>query len=447
MKRFIDQELLQWKENPNRKPLLIRGARQVGKTYSVRQLAKSFTSYLEVNFESNRSVHDFFHKNINPDEIVMNLSAYYNVPVQDGQTLLFLDEIQACPQAISSLRFFRENRPGLHVIAAGSLLEFALQQLPSFGVGRIDNLFMFPLSFDEFLLAMGEERLYHVKTSHRFDKPLATPLHDKLLDYLRKFFVLGGLPEVIHSFVENMDYLHSRQILDSLIIGHEEDFAKYKKRVPVSRLRDVYRYVVFQAGRKFNVSRASESANHAQVKEALEMLEMAGLVYRVQHTAANGIPLGAEVNPKNFKVILFDHGIFQRILGLELANYLTEKEFSAINKGSLAEQFAGSEIIKNQSVTTRPQLFFWNREKRGSAAEVDYLVQRNNTIIPIEVKSGSQGKMQSLRLFLHEKNISAGVRISQENFGQYDNIRVLPLYAIKNLFSDIRTPGNSEIAK
>jgi len=200
MKRFIDQELLQWKDNPVRKPLLIRGARQVGKTYSVRQLAKSFTSYLEVNFESDRSVHSFFEKDLSPDEICMNLSAYYNVPVQDGHTLLFLDEIQVCPFAISSLRFFYEKRPGLHVIAAGSLLEFALQELPSFGVGRIDNIFMFPLSFDEFLLGMGEESLYMFKTTHAFDTPMSLPIHEKLLDYLRKFLVLGGLPEVVNSF-------------------------------------------------------------------------------------------------------------------------------------------------------------------------------------------------------------------------------------------------------
>lgn len=437
MKRFIDQELLRWKENPGRKPLLVRGARQVGKTYSVRQLAKSFTAYLEINFESERSVHSFFEKDLNPDEICMNLSAYYNIPVQDGQTLLFLDEIQACPRAISSLRFFYEKRPGLHVVAAGSLLEFALQELPSFGVGRIDNLFMFPLSFDEFLLAMGEERLYQVKTSHGFTAPLSLPIHDKLLDYLRKFFLIGGLPEVVHSFAESMDYLVTQQILDRLISGYEDDFAKYKKRVPVSRLREVFRYAVFRAGKKFNVSKASESSNHAQIKEALDLLEMAGLLYRAQHTAANGIPLGAEVNPKNFKVILFDHGIFQRILGLELSSYLTEKDFTSVNKGNLAEQYVGTEIIKNHAGNTRPQLCYWQREKRGSRAEVDYLLQKNHEIIPVEVKSGIQGKMQSLRLFLQEKKISMGTRISLENFGQYDNIRVLPLYAVKNLFSGL----------
>jgi len=164
---------------------------------------------------------------------------------------------------------------------------------------------------------------------------------------------------------------------------------------------------------------------------------LSGLVYRVQNTAANGIPLGAEVNPKNFKLILFDHGIFQRILGLELSSYLTDKDFSTVNKGSLAEQFVGTEIMKYQAGAIRPQLFYWHREKRGSNAEVDYLIQKNQEIIPIEVKSGLQGKMQSLRLFLQEKNIETGTRVSLENYGQYDNIRVLPLYALKKLFSNL----------
>lgn len=434
MKRFIDKELLYWREKTVRKPLLIRGARQVGKTYSVRQLAKSFKYYLEVNFESDRSVHSFFSKDLNPNEICMNLSAYYNVPIIDSKTLIFFDEIQSCPNAISALRFFYEKRPELHLVAAGSLLEFALQELPSFGVGRIDNLFMFPLSFDEFLLAMGEENLHQLKSNRDFNSPLAQPLHSKLLDYIQKFLFLGGLPEVVHYFAENKDYLQAQRILDRLIIAYEDDFAKYKKHAPISRLREVFRYVVFQAGKKFNISKASESSNHAQIKEALELLEMSGLVYRIKHTAANGVPLGAEVNPKSFKVILFDHGIFQRLLGLELSVLLTEKDFTSINKGNLAEQFVGTEIIKNQAGFNRPQLYYWQREKRGSNAKVDYLIQKSNDVIPIEVKSGTQGQMQSMRLFLQEKRINYGVRISRENFGQYENIRVLPLYAIRNLF-------------
>ncbi|MBW6459492.1 MAG: ATP-binding protein [Bacteroidales bacterium] len=435
MKRYIDQELLRWKSDPVRKTLLVRGARQVGKTFSVRELGKSFTYYLEVNFESDREVHHFFEKDLDPNELSRNLSAYYNVPIKDGETLLFFDEIQACIPAISSLRFFHEKKPGLHLVAAGSLLEFALKDIPSFGVGRIEHLFMYPLSFDEFLIASGQEQQYHLKRNSSADNPLNDAFHFKLISYLKQYLLLGGLPEVIQSFLDSGDYFRPQAILDQLITGLEDDFAKYKARVPSTRLTEVFKSVVFQAGNKFNFSRASDSANHPQTKEALELLEMAGLVYRVKHTAANGLPLGAEINPKKFKVILFDHGIFHRILGLELSTHLVSDSFSVINKGQLAEQYAGTEIIKYSSNKSRAPLYYWHREKRGSSAEVDYLVQKDQTILPVEVKSGTQGKMQSLRIFMNEKNIQTGIRVSLENFCQYDNIQVYPLYAIENIFS------------
>ena len=345
MKRFIDQDLLRWKSVTNRKTLLIRGARQVGKTYSVREFAKSFDFYLEVNFESDREIHSFFDKDLSPDELCRNLSAYYNIPILDGKTLLFFDEIQACLPAISSLRFFHEKRPGLHLVAAGSLLEFALKELPSYGVGRIENLFMYPLSFDEFLLALNQEQLYRIKQTSEYDKPLNTAIHSKLIDYLKQFLLFGGLPEVIQTFIDTGDYHQSQAILDLLITGFEDDFSKYKKRVPLSRINEVFNSVVCQSGNKFNISNASDSSNNAQVKEALDLLEMAGLIYRVKHTAANGLPLGAEVNPKKFKIIMFDHGIFQRILDLNLSEHLVANDFATINKGYLAEQFVGTELI------------------------------------------------------------------------------------------------------
>ncbi len=434
MKRFIDQDFIRWKSDAKRKTLLVRGARQVGKTFSVREFAKTFDSYLEVNFESDREIHSFFEKNLNPNELCRNLSAYYNIPIKDGETLLFFDEIQACLPAISSLRFFHEKRPGLHLVAAGSLLEFALKELPSYGVGRIENLFMYPLSFDEFLIALEQEQLYKMKQESGYDKPLNKTIHNKLIDYLKQFLLLGGLPEVIKTFIDTADYLQSQTILNQLITGFEDDFAKYKKRVPLTRISEVFKSVVHQSGNKFNFSRASDSSNHAQVKEALDLLEMAGLVYRVKHTAANGLPLGAEVNPRKFKVILFDHGLFQRILGLNLSEHLVATDFAAINKGNLAEQFVGTELIKNVSRVAKPQLYYWHREKRGSNAEVDYLLQKKNTILPLEVKSGTQGKMQSLRIFLEEKKINKGARISLEKFNQYEKIMVFPLYAVQNIF-------------
>lgn len=434
MKRFIDNQLIDWKQNPARKSLLLRGARQVGKTYSVRNLGKSFTHFLEINFELEKEVHQFFQSDLHPETLCTNLSAYYNIPIIDGETLLFFDEVQACPPAISSLRFFYEKRPGLHVVAAGSLLEFAIRELASFGLGRIESLYMYPLSFDEFLLAQNQDALYQIKKQATPFHPLNPAFHIKLINILKQFLLTGGLPEVVKTFIETNDLRKTQVILDQLITGLEDDFAKYKKLVPVSRIRDVFNSIVFQSGNKFNLSKASLSANHKQIKETLQLLEMAGLVYKVQHSSAEGLPLGAGVHPKRYKVILFDHGIFQRILGLDLSNQLLANDFSTINKGNLAEQFVGMEFVKNFSPNAKPQLFYWHREKRGSNAEVDYLLQRGTNIIPVEVKSGIQGKMQSLFLFLKEKNIPVGVRISLENFNQYDKINVYPLYGVENLF-------------
>jgi predicted AAA+ superfamily ATPase len=434
MKRFIDNQLIDWKQNPARKSLLLRGARQVGKTYSVRNLGKSFTHFLEINFELEKEVHQFFQSDLHPETLCTNLSAYYNIPIIDGETLLFFDEVQACPPAISSLRFFHEKRPGLHVAAAGSLLEFAIKELASFGLGRIESLYMYPLSFDEFLLAQNQDALYIIKKQATPFHPLNPAFHIKLINILKKFLLTGGLPEVVKTFVETNDLRKTQIILDQLITGLEDDFAKYKKLVPVSRIRDVFNSIVFQSGNKFNLSKASLSANHKQIKETLQLLEMAGLAYRVQHSSADGLPLGAGTHPKRYKVILFDHGIFQRILGLGLSNQLLANDFSTINKGNLAEQFVGMEFVKNFSSNAKPQLYYWHREKRGSNAEVDYLLQRGTNIIPVEVKSGIQGKMQSLFLFLKEKNIPVGVRISLENFSQYAKINVYPLYGVENLF-------------
>ena len=433
MNRSIDKQLIKWKRSPSRKSLLLRGARQVGKTYSVRTLGKSFTHYLEVNFELEKEVHQFFQSDLDPGVICANLSAYYNIPIIDGETLLFFDEVQACIPAVSSLRFFYEKRPGLHVVAAGSLLEFAIKELPSFGLGRIESLYLYPLSFDEFLLAQNLDGLYQMKKQATPFHPLNPAFHVKLINALKQFLLIGGLPEVVKTFIETNDLRKAQVILDQLITGLSDDFAKYKRLVPVSRIRDVFDSIVYQSGNKFKLSKASLSANHIQIREALQLLEMAGLAYRVQHSSADGLPLGAQILPKKYKIILFDHGIFQRILGLNLSEYLLADDFSAINKGNLAEQFVGMEFVKNASPNIKPQLYYWHREKRGANAEVDYLLQINANIIPVEVKSGTQGKMQSLYLFMKEKEIPTGIRISLENFNQYDKIHVYPLYAVENL--------------
>jgi predicted AAA+ superfamily ATPase len=433
LERNIDKELLIWKDEIGRKPLLVRGARQVGKSSSIRKLAEHFDSFLEVNFEEHKTVHTLFEGDLTPQVLCNNLSILFDVEIVEGKTLLFFDEIQSCLPAISSLRFFYEKMPGLHVIAAGSLLEFALSEIPSFGVGRIRSIFMYPLSFDEFLLGMGQRNLMEIKGMANAQNPLLEPIHQKLLDFLKKFLIIGGMPEVVRNYALQNDLRACQRVLDDLISSFRADFAKYRNKVPSSRILEVFDAVVNQSGGKFVYNKAAHDLNTTQIKEALELLIMAGLVIPVTHTSANGIPLGAEVNPKKRKMILFDTGIFQRLMQLDISELLFSNELNFINKGGIAEQFIGLEILKNASCYTRTSLFYWHREALNSNAEVDYVIQKQNEIIPMEIKSGVKGSMNSMFLFLGEKKSEYGCRLSLENFAEYDNIKVFPLYAYANI--------------
>ncbi len=430
--RKIDRDLLEWSEESQRKPLLLRGARQVGKSTSVRELAKNFEYFLEINFEEQKRVHSLFDGDLSPRELCDNLSVMYNIPFVAGKTLLFFDEIQACIPAISSLRFFYEKLPDLHVIAAGSLLEFALSELPSFGVGRVRTLFVYPFSFDEFLHACGEKLLLKAKQNASPEYPLQEAVHRKLLNYLKHFLVLGGMPELISHYVQGENLQSCQRVLDDLIISLKADFTKYKKRVPVLRLSEIFDSVVRQTGGKFVYSKAATEANHKQIKEAIELLIMAGLIIPVTHSSSNGIPLGAECNHKKRKMLIFDTGIFQRLLGLDITEILFENNFEMINKGCIAELYVGLELLKSSSCYQQQSLYYWQREALNSNAEVDYVIQEQQEIIPIEVKSGKKGSMQSLYLFLKEKKRPYGIRFSLENYSTYNQVRVFPLYAVSD---------------
>jgi predicted AAA+ superfamily ATPase len=435
LSRKIDQELLQWKGEKDHKPLLIRGARQVGKSTTVRNLAAQFDHFLEVNFESRRQLHAIFEGDLDPKQICEQLSLLFNVPVIPGKTLVFFDEIQACIPAISSLRFFYEQLPQLHVIAAGSLLEFALSEIPSFGVGRIRSMFLYPLSFDEFMEVIGEHALLEAKKNANSKKPLSEPVHRKLISLVKRFLILGGMPEVISIYVQQNSLQACGQVLDDLITSMKSDFAKYKNRIPYLRIAEVFDSVVRQSGGKFVYAKAATQFTSKQTKEALDLLIMAGLVIPVTHTSANGIPLGAEINPKQRKMLLLDTGVFQRLQNLNIGDLLLENDFDAFNKGSIAEQFTGLELLKAASCYRQEALYFWQREAKGSNAEVDYVIRQGKQIIPVEVKSGTKGSMQSLHLFMKEKKSASGIRVSLENYSGLENIEIVPLYGVSDLVS------------
>jgi predicted AAA+ superfamily ATPase len=241
------------------------------------------------------------------------------------------------------------------------------------------------------------------------------------------------MPEVVATYTRGGSLLECQQVLDDLMLSLYDDFSKYRERVPSSRLREIFASVIRQIGGKFTYSHASEHANRLQIKESVELLELAGLIYPVTHTSSNGLPLAAEMNIKFRKYLPLDTGIYQRFLRLDLGQLLTANSLQQVNKGALAELFTGLELLKSAPSTNPTQLYYWQREKSGSNAEVDYVVQSGADIVPVEVKAGTKGSMQSMFQFLSEKKYTYGIRCSMENFGAFQNVKIYPLYGVSNI--------------
>jgi predicted AAA+ superfamily ATPase len=295
---------------------------------------------------------------------------------------------------------------------------------------------MYPFGFDEFLCALGEEMLVEAYRKATPEKPLSEPVHHRIVQRLKLFLIVGGMPEAVSEYAQTKDLLNSQRVLNDLLTSFRDDFAKYKKKVPALRINEVFMSVANQAEGKFIYEHVSVGATNVQVKQALDLLIMAGLVYPVTHTAANGIPLGAEMNTKYQRMMLCDTGLFQRTLNLDTAQLLLSDDFKVINRGALTELFVAMELLKGASCYEPGQLYCWVREKKQSSAQVDFLIQKGEEILPIEVKAGTQGAMQSLRIFMEEKKINKGIRTSLENFSQYDKVSVYPMYAISNLMNN-----------
>ncbi len=443
-RRKIDEKLLEWKDCPRRKPLLIRGARQVGKSTAVRQLGKSFKYFVEVNLERLPTIRQLFTKDIDVKRTCEGISATLGIPVIAGETLLFLDEIQVSQEAIMSLRYFKEDYPELHVIAAGSLLEFTLEELPSFGVGRIRSLYMYPFSFDEFLYAQGMDTTVDYKHRASAASPLPQPVHVELIEQLKTFYLVGGMPAAVTEWIESRSYLECSHIHNDILDTYQDDFAKYKSRISPVLLRKALRSVALQAGGKFVYRQVAEDLHSSAIKEALHLLTLAGLVKPVMHTDGNGLPLGAEANESYIKYLFLDLGLMQTMLGTPAADILLASEVDFVNKGAASEMFAGLELIKNGDCFSKADMYYWQNMARGANAEIDYLVGKDGRVLPVEVKANTKGSMQSLWLFMRKKNLHHAIRTSLENFGEFDHVdkedddavrhvNIIPLYALSNL--------------
>lgn len=432
MKRDIIKNLHDWSRSPERRPILLRGARQVGKSWLVRQLGKEFQNFVELNFEENPDLGSFFQGNLDPKELIAQLTNYLGTPIIPGKTLLFLDEIQACPRAVTALRYFYEKMPALHTIGAGSLIEFELQGL-SMPVGRIDSLYLYPLSFGEFLAALGREDLREgFKADVRQKVP--EPLHRQLLSFVRDYSVVGGMPAVVQKYIETQNVQECQRIQTSLIETYQKDFIKYARRSQIKYLRLLFEAIPSQLGGKFIFAHVSQEIRSRELSQALDLLEMAGIAHRIFHSHCSGIPLGAAANLKKFKILFFDIGLAQRILGVDVKHLFLNPDITLINKGAIAELFVGLELIAYGDPGQRTRLHYWHREERGAQSEVDYVVSVSNQILPVEVKSGKGGRLFSLQRFLEEKKTKLGVKVSPRPYSAAGKVVNLPLYGIEALF-------------
>lgn len=450
-KRIIDKYLSEWAVRPAHKPILLRGARQVGKSTAVRHLGEQFKYYVEINLEKQPDYKMLFSRDLQVNRIVSQMAAMCGIPIIPKETLLFLDEIQDCKEAVMALRFFKEDLPDLHVIAAGSLLEFVLDDIPTFGVGRVHSMYMFPMTFDEFLMANGESALLEARNQATSTSPLPEPLHYKLVQLLRTFILVGGMPESVVKWVETNDYLQCQEVQDDILTGYEADFPKYKKKIDPQLLSATMKSAAIQATHKFVYARVPGEYKTSEVKKALEMLTKAGILIPVTHSDANGLPLGEERDDSIRKLLLLDTGLMLRLLNMSLGDItavttqiLTSSASDMVNKGPMAEMLAGLELLHYPSPNLHHELFYWVRQARNSTAEVDYVLPYDMQVLPFEVKAGVQGGMKSLWDFMRDKRLTQAVRCSLENFGQFDyidakagnavrHITIIPLYAVSQL--------------
>jgi predicted AAA+ superfamily ATPase len=400
MKRKIDKVLLEWMSRQERKPLILRGARQVGKTFSVSEFGHNeFENFIHIDFELDRGFRKIFDGELSPPNILLQIEAYTAKTCIPGKTLLFLDEIQLCPRAMMSLRYFYEKMPELHVIAAGSMLEFALER-SSFPVGRVEFAWLRPICFEEFLWALGFEKLASQMPDIDSRIPLSDALYAKLMENLKLYFLVGGMPEAVKSFVSTKSFSPVSEIHRSLCQAYFQDFAKYGSRIDRDCLEHVFEQIPQSVGNNIKYTSLYPEKRIEKIKEALLTLEKALIIQKIRSTPANGLPLGADSSSKTFKVLFLDIGLMQHLCGVVPRDVIEGKDLLDVYRGALAEQFIGQELLVHAGGSENGKMYYWSRAQKNSAAEVDYLLVRNGEIIPVEVKSGSLGRLKSLQVFM-----------------------------------------------
>lgn len=416
MKRASMGILSQWLGETNRQPLVLRGARQVGKTWLVRELAKLHGLRLvEINFERAGSEVSGIFRAKDPRAVLRGLELMSGHGIDPGSTLLFLDEIQAMPEILANLRWFAEELPKLAVIAAGSLLDFVLAEHSfSMPVGRIAYLHLEPMTFEEFLEAAGDAQFLLEVSRWTPDTGMHQVAHARLSECYRDYLIVGGMPAVVQRWIEGRSMLECAQVQHALLGTFRDDFSKYSRRVPVAQIGRVMESIPRMLGRIFKYARVADGERSTAIRQTLELLCRAKLATRVQAASGMGLPLGGDTRERIFKVIFLDSGLMCAALGLTLERASDLAGLVLVNAGGLAEQAVGQCLRSSLPHFAERALYFWSSERHGAVAEVDYLIQHGTRIVPVEVKAGTTGSLKSLHHFMARRDLQLAVRVNAD---------------------------------
>ncbi len=422
MQRLILPDLLAWKASENRKPLIVKGARQVGKTWILKEFGSShFKKSVYLNFETSKVLQGLFEPDFDIARILSTIEIVSGISI-DEETLLIFDEIQEAPKGLTALKYFYENAPDYFVVAAGSFLGVSLQKNHTFPVGKVDFLYLYPLSFEEFLLNCGEEPLLH----HLREKNLEIirPFHEKLISLLREYYFTGGMPEVLQAWFQKKDANQVRDLQEKILQGYENDFGKYAPAAAVPKIRLVWDSIIRQLSKenkKFTYNQLKKGARAQEFEVSIQWLVSAGLVYKCHRISKPAIPLKTYSEPDAFKLFLLDVGLLNAMAGINAQTLLIKNQVLKEYKGAMTEQFVCQEL------RLKYELFYWSSE-RGNA-ELDFLIQKGDRIIPIEVKAEENLKAKSLAVYAEKYKPEEAIRLSMSFFREQEWMKNVPLYA------------------
>lgn len=435
MKRFAMEKLVAWKNSKQRKPMIIRGARQVGKTWLMKEFGRQeFDKVAYINFDQNTRMRGVFEGDLTIERLILALSAEAGVSINADDTLLIFDEVQEVPRALTSLKYFNENAPEYAIVAAGSLLGVALHQGTSFPVGKVDFLDLYPLNYKEFLWALGEE--CYVNFLNSDDISMVTTFKDKYIERLREYYFIGGMPEVVNDFVLNKDFNRAREIQKNLLNYYQQDFSKHAPNMLVPRLNMVWNSIPMQLAKenkKFIYGQLREGARAKDFELAIQWLEDCGLIHKVERISKPGLPLKAYMDLSAFKIYLLDVGLLSAMGEVSARVIVDGNRIFTEFKGALTEQFVLQQLISQLGI----HAYYYSAEK--SRGEVDFLIQGNSSVIPIEVKAEENHQAKSLRAFVEKYNPKYAVRTSMSDYREETWLTNIPLYSIDRIIRYIET--------